>query len=131
MKCLRSLVLLVCLVPFCVVSGPVHGSQASTGGTPAVSKAKPAASKAVSKALPTPTLDLSLPANLVDKLEPEVDDAPLARKPVLPAMFTESPSTDSPFQLNGRLISNEMDLQLRNDSRRDVEGAAIDFEFRQ
>jgi len=29
------------------------------------------------------------------------------------------------------LISNEMQLQMRNDSRRDVEGAAIDFEFRQ
>jgi hypothetical protein len=47
-------------------------------------------------------------------------------------MFTEKPETnDSPFQLNGRLINNEMQLQLRNDSRREVEGAAIDFEYRQ
>jgi hypothetical protein len=47
-------------------------------------------------------------------------------------MFTEKPETsDSPFQLNGRLINNEMQLQLRNDSRHDVEGAAIDFEYRQ
>lgn len=54
------------------------------------------------------------------------------RKPLLPPMFTEKPEADdSPFQLNGRLISNEMQLQLRNDSRRDVEGAAIDFEYRQ
>ena len=46
-------------------------------------------------------------------------------------MFSEKPVTDeSPFQLNGRLINNEMQLQLRNDSRRDVEGAAIEFEFR-
>jgi hypothetical protein len=40
-------------------------------------------------------------------------------------------TNDSPFQLNGRLINNEMQLQLRNDSRRDVEGAAIEFEFPQ
>ena len=54
------------------------------------------------------------------------------RKPLLPPMFTEKPETnDSPFQLNGRLINNEMQLQLRNDSRREVEGAAIDFEYRQ
>ena len=54
------------------------------------------------------------------------------RKPLLPSMFPQKPvSDDSPFQLNGRLINNEMQLQLRNDSRHDVEGAAIDFEFRQ
>ena len=47
-------------------------------------------------------------------------------------MFRDKPEADdSPFQLNGRLINNEMQLQLRNDSRREVEGAAIDFEFRQ
>jgi hypothetical protein len=57
--------------------------------------------------------------------------------PIQPQTFAaahvhEKPETsDSPFQLNGRLINNEMQLQLRNDSRRDVEGAAIDFEYRQ
>ena len=157
MKYLRSLVLLMCLAPL-LAAGPVHASQASVPAKPALAKektaasAKPArkqastsrkasaraaaskrkaASKAVAKPLPKPKLDLSLPTELVDKLEPSVDKAPLARKPVLPAMFNEKPATDTSFQLNGRLISNEMDLQLRNDSRRDVEGAAIDFQFKQ
>ena len=101
----------------------------------AKSKAKPArkpVSKVASKSLPKAKLDLSLPEEMVNDLEPDVGDSPTRRKPLLPAMFTEKPqSDDSPFQLNGRLISNEMQLQMRNDSRRDVEGAAIDFEFRQ
>ncbi|MNG25605.1 hypothetical protein D3C84_1104860 [compost metagenome] len=50
---------------------------------------------------------------------------------MLPYLFGEKPPSDSPFQLNGRLISNEMQLQLRNESRKDVEGAAIEFEFKQ
>ncbi|HKS11834.1 MAG TPA: hypothetical protein VJS90_02230 [Pseudomonas sp.] len=158
MKCLRSLVLLVCMAPFWCAAGPAHASQSSSADKPAarheksgsaasaprkqasaprkapakVSRSKRKASATpASKPLPKAKLDLSLPASMVNKLEPEVDTAPLARKPVLPAMFTEKPAPDTPFQLNGRLISNEMDLQLRNDSRRDVEGAAIDFEFRQ
>lgn len=157
MKCLRSLVLLMCLAPL-LAAGPAHASQASVPARPVQAKekseasAKPtrkqastprkastrkaaskrkAVSRSVAKPLPKPKLDLSLPADLVEKLEPGVDKAPLARKPVLPAMFDEKPATDTSFQLNGRLISNEMDLQLRNDSRRDVEGAAIDFQFRQ
>ena len=156
MKYLRSLVLLMCLAPL-LAAGMAHAAQASVPARPAQVKEKAAASaksprkqastprkastkaankrkaasKAVAKPLPKPKLDLSLPTELVEKLEPGVDKAPLARKPVLPAMFDEKPATDTSFQLNGRLISNEMDLQLRNDSRRDVEGAAIDFQFRQ
>jgi hypothetical protein len=47
---------------------------------------------------------------------------------ILPQMFGEK---NSGFQLNGRLLSNEMQLQLRNEERREVEGAALDFEFKQ
>lgn len=99
--------------------------------TTAKAKRKPV-SKAVAQPLPKAKLDLSLPVGMVDNLEPEVDVLSPRRKPLLPSMFPQTPAPDdSPFQLNGRLISNEMQLQLRNDSRRDVEGAAIDFEFRQ
>ena len=53
-------------------------------------------------------------------------------KPLLPNLFGEKPAEDSPFQLNGRLLSNEMELQLRNEARdRQIEGAALDFEFKQ
>ncbi|WP_153786591.1 hypothetical protein [Pseudomonas sp. EMN2] len=88
-------------------------------------------SKVASQPVPAAKLDLSLPTDMVKHLKPDIGDAPSPRKPLLPSMFSGKPVTDdSPFQLNGRLISNEMQLQLRNDSRRDVEGAAIEFEFR-
>jgi hypothetical protein len=94
-------------------------------------KAKKPASKAVAKPLPKAKVDLSLPSEMVKNLEPDLGDGPVVRKPMLPSMFPTKPESDSsPFQLNGRLISNEMQLQLRNDSRRDVDGAAIEFEFR-
>lgn len=115
----------------------VHKSAAKTA---AKSKAKPKAkpkvkakpvSKAVAKPLHKPKIDLSLPSEMVRHLEPDLGGGPVVRKPLLPSMFPTKPESESsPFQLNGRLISNEMQLQLRNDSRRDVEGAAIDFEFR-
>jgi len=148
MKLLRCIALIVCLVPFVALPGvsqaaqpAVQAQQGKAAAKPAKSKSKPKpkakvarkpVSKAVAKPLPKAKLDLSLPADMVDDLEPSVGNSANRRKPLLPAMFTEKPqSDDSPFQLNGRLISNEMQLQMRNDSRRDVEGAAIDFEFRQ
>ncbi|MBV4543576.1 hypothetical protein [Pseudomonas vlassakiae] len=155
MNLLRSAALFICIAPFYLPCGVVQAAQPAAqvqaghdkaaGKAPAkpVAKAKPAASKAkakvkaksVSKAvtqpLPKARLDLSLPTDMVNNLEPEVGDPATRRKPLLPAMFAEKPeSSDSPFQLNGRLISNEMQLQLRNDSRHEVEGAAIDFQFR-
>ena len=67
----------------------------------------------------------------VKHLQP-VGSVPLPkREPLLPQMFGEKPKESSPFQLNGRLLSNEMQLQLRNEERRDIEGAALDFEFKQ
>ncbi|MGR4042489.1 translation initiation factor 2 [Pseudomonas sp. JDS08PS003] len=104
-------------------------------------KAKPAPKKAQTKSkwayqdiktpLSTPKLDLSLPPEMVKHLQP-VGAVPLPkREPLLPQMFGEKPKESTPFQLNGRLLSNEMQLQLRNEERRDIEGAALDFEFKQ
>jgi hypothetical protein len=80
-----------------------------------------------------PKLDLSLPPELVKELEPPAKVIPARRKPILPPMFDTNgtPSGAGPFELNGRLLSNEMQLQMRNDNRRDVEGAALDFKFKQ
>jgi hypothetical protein len=159
MNLLRSAALIICVAPLylpgSVVQAAQPAAQVQAGhdkpasktpakpaakAKPAASKAKPKpkpkakakrASKAATQPLPKAKLDLSLPTYMVKDLEPEVGDPSTRRKPLLPAMFTEKPQTsDSPFQLNGRLISNEMQLQLRNESRHDVEGAAIDFEFR-
>lgn len=88
-------------------------------------------SKAVATPVAKAPLDLSIPKEMVSELEPAVGNNTPKRKALLPSMFPENPSQDSAFQLNGRLISNEMQLQLRNDSQRDVEGAAIEFQFRQ
>jgi len=157
MNALRRFALILCLAPLCypgspaLAAQPASQAQAAQGknvqkkapGKPAQkqvvkkagskNKAHKPVSKAVAKPLPKAKLDLSLPVDMVDNLEPNVGTpSPIQRrKPLLPPLFTEKPETDSPFQLNGRLINNEMQLQLRNDSRHDVEGAAIDFEYRQ
>lgn len=95
--------------------------------SPIASKSKPA-SEVVKTKLPSANLDLSLPKDMVEELKP-VGTVPLPRHDaVLPQMFGEK---SSPFQLNGRLLSNEMQLQLRNEERREVEGAALEFEFKQ
>ncbi|MHC8365925.1 translation initiation factor 2 [Pseudomonas sp. ZT5P21] len=95
---------------------------------PIASKSKPA-SEVVKTKLPSADLDLSLPEEMAEELKP-IGTVPLPRHDaVLPQMFGEK-AGGSPFQLNGRLISNEMKLQLRNEERRDVEGAALEFEFK-
>ena len=107
---------------------------------PAVAKKTPAkaaksgkrkTSEVIAAPLPKARLDLSLPPDMVKKLQPPGQVEAQPRRSLLPALFGEKPASESPFQLNGRLLSNEMQLQLRNDSRQDVEGAAIDFEFKQ
>ncbi|SEE84520.1 translation initiation factor 2 [Pseudomonas migulae] len=95
---------------------------------PIASKSKPA-SEVVKTQLPSVDLDLSLPEEMAEELKP-IGTVPLPRHDaVLPQMFGDKAGS-SPFQLNGRLISNEMKLQLRNEERRDVEGAALEFEFK-
>ncbi len=96
----------------------------------AASKAKSARDVAQTK-LPPAQLDLSLPTDMVRHLQP-IGTMPKPKSvPLLPQMFGEKPTDNSAFQINGRLLSNEMRLQLRNEERRDVEGAALDFEFKQ
>ncbi|MBV4457311.1 translation initiation factor 2 [Pseudomonas sp. COR58] len=94
---------------------------------PVASKSK-SASEVAKMPLPPAKLDLSLPKEMVQQLKP-AGAVPLPKhEAILPQMFGEK---NSGFQLNGRLLSNEMQLQLRNEERRDVEGAALDFEFKQ
>lgn len=94
-----------------------------------------AAKKEVTKDthLNPPKLDLSLPPELVKQMTPPKSVITTTRKPVLPQMFGDKGGTSGrgAFELNGRLLSNEMQLQMRDDNRRDVEGAALDFKFKQ
>jgi hypothetical protein len=94
---------------------------------PVASKSKPA-SEVVKTRLPPAKLDLSLPKDMVQQLKPAGTVPMPKHDAILPQMFGEK---NSGFQLNGRLLSNEMQLQLRNEERREVEGAALDFEFKQ
>lgn len=103
---------------------------ASKKRAPVASKSKSAHEVAQTK-LPPAQLDLSLPSDMVRLLQP-IGTMPKPKSvPLLPPLFGEKPTDNSAFQINGRLLSNEMKLQLRNDERRDVEGAALDFEFKQ
>lgn len=140
MKALPRVVLL-CLLGLMPCAGAVMAQTPPADGitkhASTATKAKPAHHKAVKKGktapapLPEAKLDLRLPTEMVKDLKPVTQDAVTTPKPLLPYLFGEKPPSDSPFQLNGRLLSNEMQLQLRNDARQDIEGAAIEFEFRQ
>ncbi len=87
---------------------------------------KPPEAATAAAPLPKAKLDLSLPRDLVDQLAPgDVTDA-LSEQPLLPQMFVEKPTPESPFQLNGKLITNERE----DDYWRSVEGAELQFEFK-
>lgn len=94
---------------------------------PVAAKPKPAAApqpkpaEAESKL----ALDLSVPQELFEQaLESETHEE---LSPVLPPLFGEKPEVQSPFQISGRLISNE-----RVDDYWDsIEGAEVQFEFKQ
>ncbi len=96
--------------------------------TPTSSKSKSAREIAKTKLPPVP-IDLSLPEHMAEELKPEGTVTLPKREALLPQMFGDKAGSEA-FQLNGRLISNEMQLQLRNEERRDVDGAALEFEFK-
>ncbi|CAD5197897.1 hypothetical protein [Pseudomonas sp. FEN] len=97
---------------------------------PIAAKSVPA-SDALKTTLPPAKLDLSLPQDMVKRLEP-LGTVPLSKsRPLLPPLFIEKNPEQTSFQLNGRLLKNEMDLQLRNENRKEVDGAALDFQFKQ
>ncbi|KAI2693359.1 MULTISPECIES: translation initiation factor 2 [unclassified Pseudomonas] len=107
-----------------------QSKQAVVKKRPPVASKSKSASEIAKTPLPAAKLDLSLPKDMVEELDP-IGTVPLPRHDeLLPQMFGDKAGS-SPFQLNGRLLNNEMQLQLRNEERRDVEGAALDFEFKQ
>lgn len=89
---------------------------------------KTAPIKAEEAEVPKARLDLSLPDELVEDLKPEeaLDDA---HKPLLPPLFAPKPETQSPYQLSGKLITN--DRLSREDYWDTVEGAQLQIEIKQ
>ncbi len=114
-------------------STPAKKAPAAKKKSTAVKKraASKASREVAQTQLPPAQLDLSLPSDMVRHLQP-LGTVPKPKSvPLLPQMFGEKPTDNSAFQINGRLLSNEMKLQLRNEERRDVEGAALEFQFKQ
>lgn len=95
---------------------------------PADSKPKPAAKVAKDEALPPARLDLHLPPELVEQIQPDEPVEILTPPSLLPEMFVEKPKEPGPFELNGRLITNERENE--GDYWDSVEGAELQFKFR-
>lgn len=125
-----------------VVKADVAAKKAAAKKPAVRKKAAKSRSRKESDVIATPVpeakLDLTLPKDIVKDLKPPTQPVnaaaqptPLAEhasKPILPAFFSDKGNED--FQLNGRLLNNEMQLQRRGDGR-EVEGAALDFNFKQ
>ena len=93
--------------------------------------AKPVAAPVKAKAAaPAPEkkvpLELSLHPDVFDPLQP-LEPLNDLSTPLLPPLFVEKTEPESPFQLNGKLITNERG----DDYWQSVEGAQLQFEFKQ
>jgi len=71
-------------------------------------------------------LELSLHPDVFDPLQP-LEPLNDLSTPLLPPLFVEKTEPESPFQLNGKLITNERG----DDYWQSVEGAQLQFEFKQ
>lgn len=115
-----------------VVRDKSEPSTATLKREPMANKSKPAREVVKDTRLSQPKLDLSLPPELVQQMTPPKNVITAPHKPILPPMFSTKDASDKEaFQLNGRLLSNEMQLQMRNNDRHEIEGAALDFKFKQ
>ncbi|EFQ62044.1 MULTISPECIES: hypothetical protein [Pseudomonas] len=110
---------------------PAAKKKAATAKKRASAKRSKSSQEVAKTQLPPAQLDLTLPSDMVRHLQPLGTMPKPKSVPLLPPMFGEKPTDNSAFQINGRLLSNEMKLQLRNEERREVEGAALEFEFKQ
>ncbi|ROM85716.1 translation initiation factor 2 [Pseudomonas brassicacearum] len=114
--------------PAVAKKAPVKKSAATKKKRAPIASKSKSAREVAKTPLPPAKLDLSLPHDMVEALQPPGKVVTPKHEPLLPSMFGQKPG---PFQLNGRLLSNEMQLPLRNPERSELEGAALDFEFKQ
>ena len=104
----------------------VERKHAAPDKAPVAAKPKPVVAPQAKPAEPEAklALDLSVPQELFEQaVESETREE---LSPLLPPLFAEKPEAQSPFQISGRLISNE-----RVDDYWDsIEGAEVQFEFK-
>jgi len=103
-----------------------RSSEAQPAAAP---QTKPKPAVVVRKAEPVEPkapLDLSLHTNVFDPLQPVAPLSDLSI-PLLPPMFGDKDKVEGPFQLNGKLITNERG----DDYWESIEGAQLQFEYKQ
>ncbi|WP_439861676.1 hypothetical protein [Pseudomonas sp. MBLB4136] len=112
--------------PQALVPVPAAVTPSKAAPPPAASRAKEqqASAQAVPVQPEHATLDLSLPPELLEQLSAEGVPGEVAA-PLLPPLFEEDAAGD-PFQLSGRLITNEDDA----DYWESVDGAELQFKFK-
>lgn len=99
---------------------------ASEPARPAAVVSKPVTKDAVVAPPLKANLDLSLPPDLFEELQSLVAPDEPPSPALLPPLFRAEQAAESPFQLNGKLITNE-----RGDDYWDsLEGAELQFEFK-
>lgn len=99
---------------------------ASEPARPAAVVSKPVAKDAVVAPPLKADLDLSLPPDLFEELQSLVAPDEQPSPALLPPLFRAEQAAESPFQLNGKLITNEQG----DDYWDSLEGAELQFEFR-
>jgi hypothetical protein len=113
--------------PQAVAAVPPTVTPSKTAPPPAASRAK--VQQAPAQIAPVrpeqATLDLSLPPELLEHLNAEGVPGEAA-PPLLPPLFEEDAAAGDPFQLSGRLITNEDDA----DYWESVDGAELQFKFK-
>jgi len=106
---------------------PVQREAAPVPGpNPPVTQATSRPAAKAPAEVPKTKLDLSLPAELAEQLNAEDHGADTALTPLLPPLFEPKRAAENPFQLSGRLLTND-DNKDYWDS---VEGAELQFEFK-
>lgn len=99
---------------------------ASEPARPAAIVSKPVAKDVVVAPQLKANLDLSLPPDLFEELQSLVAPDESSPPALLPPLFRAEQAAESPFQLNGKLITSE-----RGDDYWDsLEGAELQFEFK-
>lgn len=109
----------------------VKASQsASSTKARQATKAKAAASSVSRTKLAPIKLNLSLPPELVEDMELGKPVTDSSETPLLPPLFVEEKPAPSPYQLSGKLITNERQRPEQDNYLDAVEGAEFSIEYR-
>lgn len=110
---------------------PAKSSKsASSAKARQVTKAKAASSSASRTKLAPIKLNLSLPPELVEGMELGKPVTESAETPLLPSLFVEEKPAPSPYQLSGKLITNERQRPEQDNYLDALEGAEFSIEYR-